>query len=56
MQWDIENLVMNVMSNIMYIKLGIAVEGDPKDPFLFATSQRCRGRRYSFPLITPLYS
>ena len=31
------------------------VEGDPKAPFSVATTPRCRGGRYSFPLIAPLY-
>ena len=31
------------------------VEGDPKVPFSIATTPRCRGGRYSFPWISPLY-
>ena len=31
------------------------VEGDPKAPFSIATTPRCRGGRYSFPWIAPLY-
>ena len=30
------------------------VEGDPKSPFSIATTSRCRGGCYSFPLIAPL--
>ena len=30
------------------------VEGDPKSPFLIATTPRCRGGHYSFPWIAPL--
>ena len=30
-------------------KLATIVEGDPKAPFLIATTPRCRGGRYSFP-------
>ena len=33
------------------VKLGTVVEGDAKAPFSIATSRRCRGGRYSFPLI-----
>ena len=29
--------------------------GDPKAPFLIATTPRCRGGHYSFPWIAPLY-
>ena len=29
-------------------------EGDPNSPFLITTTQRCRGRHYSFPWIAPL--
>ena len=31
------------------------VEGDPKAPFLIATTPRCKGGRFSFPWIAPLY-
>ena len=36
-------------------KLATIVEGDPKAPFSIATTPRCRGGRYSIPLIAPLY-
>ncbi len=36
-------------------KLMTVVEGDQKAPFSIATTQRCRGGRYSFPRIAPLY-
>ena len=36
-------------------KLATVVEGDQKAPFLIATTPRCRGERYSFPWIAPLY-
>ena len=36
-------------------KLATVVEGDQKAPFSIATTPRCRGGRYSFPWITPLY-
>ena len=32
------------------VKLATVVEGDPKTPFLLATTLRCRGRRYFFSL------
>ena len=38
------------------VKLAIEVEGDRKAPFSIATTPRCRGGRYSFPLIAPLYA
>ena len=37
------------------VKLATVVEGDPKVPFSIATSPRCRGGRYSFSWIAPLY-
>ena len=37
------------------VKLVTEVKGDPKAPFLIATTPRCRGGRYSFPWIVPLY-
>ena len=35
--------------------LATIVEGDQKAPFSTATTLRCRGGRYSFPWIAPLY-
>ena len=37
------------------VKLVTVVEGDPKAPFSITTTPRCRGGRYSFPWIAPLY-
>ena len=37
------------------VKLATLVEGDPKAPFSIAATPRCRGGRYSFPWIAPLY-
>ena len=37
------------------VKLVTVVEGDQKAPFSIATTLRCRGGRYSFPWIAPLY-
>ena len=37
------------------VKLVTVVEGEQKAPFLIATTLRCRGGRYSFPRISPLY-
>ena len=36
--------------------LAIVVEGDQKAPFSIATTPRCRGARYSYLWIAPLYS
>ena len=38
------------------IKLSPLVKGDSKVLFSIATTPRCRGRRFSFPWIAPLYS
>ena len=35
--------------------LATVVEGNPKAPFLIAATSRCRGGRYFFPWISPLY-
>ena len=40
---------------ISKVKLATIVEGDPKAPFSEATTPRCRGGRYSFPWMAPLY-
>ena len=45
-----------VCSIISKVKLATVIEGDQKAPFSIATIQRCRGGRYSFPWIAPLYS
>ena len=37
------------------VKLATVVEGDQKALFSIATTPRCRGGRYSFPCIAPLY-
>ena len=37
------------------VKLATVVEGDQKAPFSIATTPRCKGGRYSFPWIAPLY-
>ena len=39
----------------LYKKLATIVEGNQKAPFSTATTPRCRGGRYSFPWIAPLY-
>ena len=38
------------------VKLVTSFEGDPKISFSIATAPKCRGERYSFPWIAPLYS
>ena len=40
---------------IYIVKLATVVEGDQKAPFSIATTPKCRGGRYSFPWIAPLY-
>ena len=35
--------------------MATVVEGNQKAPFLIATTPRCWGEHYSFPLIAPLY-
>ena len=35
-------------------KIATEVEGGPKSPNSIATTQRCKGGRYSFPWIAPL--
>ena len=40
---------------IHIVLLATVVEGDQKAPFSIATTQRCRGGRYSFPWVAPLY-
>ena len=39
----------------MCVCISKVFDGDPKAPFSIATTSMCRGRRYSFPLIAPLY-
>ena len=44
-----------IVSTQLKVKLVTLVKGDPKAPFSIATTSRCRGERYSFPWIAPLY-
>ena len=37
------------------VKLATVVEGDQKAPFSIATTPRCKGGRYSFLWVAPLY-
>ena len=37
------------------VKLATVIDGDPKAPFLIATTPRYRGGHYSYPWIAPLY-
>ena len=62
--YGISNIVSylkpNPFNTYIYIKyiwftLATKKEGDPKAPFSIATTPRCRGGRYSFPWIAPLY-
>ena len=43
------------MSFSVKVKLVTVVECDLKAPFSIATTPRCKGGRYSFPWIAPLY-
>ena len=47
--------VVELNVNVVKVKLAILVECDPKAPFSIATTQRCRGGRYSFLWIAPFY-
>ena len=38
-----------------YIKLATVVDGDPKVRFSIASTPKCRGGRFSFSWIAPLY-
>ena len=40
---------------VKYVKLATVTVGDQKAPFSIATTPSCRGGRYSFPYIAPLY-
>ena len=43
------------VNKLVKVELATVVEGDQKAPFSIATTPRCRGGRYSFPWIAPLY-
>ena len=47
--------VLGIPHHTYISKLATVVEGDEKIPFSIATTPRCRGGRYSFPWIAPLY-
>ena len=40
---------------VVVLLLVTVVEGDPKAPFSITITSRCKGGRYSFPWIDPLY-
>ena len=44
-----------LLTVIIKKKLATVVEGDQKAPFSIATTPSCRGERYSFPWIAPVY-
>ena len=63
-QFDLhlKNKKVNVFPEIIFLKVNVSkvqlatvVEGNPNAPFSIATTPRCRGGRYSFPWIVPLY-
>ena len=49
------HLLINIGLEVSKVNLATIVEGDPKAPFSIATTPKCRGGRYSFPWIAPLY-
>ena len=51
----LKQLAMLYYLPISKVKLATVVEDDQKAPLSITTTPRCRGRRYSFPLIAPLY-
>ena len=56
--WVIIPLILKPVHVTIYCKvskLATIVEGDVKVPFSRATSPRCKGGRYFFPWIPPLY-
>ena len=42
-------------SIVREVKLTTVVKGDPKAPFLIATTPKCRGGHYSFPFTLDPY-
>ena len=44
-----------VAGHVKVVKLVTVVEGDPKAPFSVATTPTCKGGRFPFPWISPLY-
>ena len=46
-------MIVNCINKVS--KVGDHSQGDPKAPFSIASTPRCRGGRYSFPWIAPLY-
>ena len=50
-----KNAARNIEQHIYIVKLATVVEGYQKAPFSIATTPSCRGGRYSFPWIAPLY-
>ena len=47
--------IKHVIIDVANVTTIVGVEGDQKVPFSIATTPRCRGGRYSFPWIAPLY-
>ena len=46
---------LNQVSTYKKVKLATRIKGDPEGSFKIATKPRCRGGRYSFLGIAPLY-
>ena len=50
-----KNSLIIIIKVIIVEKLTNVIERNPKAPFSIATTPRCRGGRYFFPWIAPLY-
>ena len=53
--WDSGLDGINTQRESKYVKFAVLVVDDPRAPFSITTTPNCRGRRYSFPWIAPLY-
>ena len=57
--WDfdiqMDHLISSRRPDLIIVNLATVIEGDQKAPFLIATTPKCRGGRYSFLWVTPLY-
>ena len=53
--WIVLNLIAIFNLSVKKVKLATIAEDDQKAPFSIATTLRCKGGRYSFTWIVPLY-
>ena len=51
----LQDIMLFFISKKVKVNLTTLVEGDPKAPFLIATTLRCSGGHYSFSWIAPVY-